>query len=1097
MPFCLAGVLTACSVDELSVGLPPTANDEENVQTLVKEFPPGEAAQYQLPFRISGGIPPYTASIEDCPDWVTLFPDQGLLAGMAPTSARGQTFFCQYTVTDSDTLFTGPQTVSFGLRLEVEGLGDLAFRSDPDRPLPETLDLQVNSFASFPLPALMGGVPPYTYAVTCAGGNLPPGMGFEAATRTFAGTPTAAFRDSCAYTATDSSQPADTASHPFEVIVEGPGDLAFQSAPPLPTTGSRLEQLRVNTFASFPLPALMGGVPPYTYAVTCAGGALPPGMGFEAATRTFAGTPTEAFRDSCAYTATDSSQPAVTKSHSFEVTVAGPGDLAFQSAPPLPTTGSRLEQLRVNTFASFPLPALMGGVPPYTYAVTCAGGALPPGMGFEAATRTFAGTPTEAFRDSCAYTATDSSQPAVTKSHSFEVTVAGPGDLAFQSAPPLPTTGSRLEQLRVNTFASFPLPALMGGVPPYTYAVTCAGGALPPGMGFEAATRTFAGTPTEAFRDSCAYTATDSSQPAVTKSHSFEVTVTPLEQGDTWRFRTRTIARNLHPVDRTLEDPQKFVTLPHAIPQLDDEIRDEVVMYDFLPTAEPPLDFHEDERQLSYTHPGADPVFNTPTTYRYRAYLDSWKTSQDEECIRRADPPPTEHQVCKVVQDVLCVDVSFHDEDPMENDQTDGLLSSVSVWIRDDAFLDDTSEEYRCPDTVRSARSSSGATTSNPVHSALAPVHARRVVDVAHAGVRERVRGWSPEGADGWTLSPSVDVAALSGQSGGFDYSGSSRSLRVGAEAGTGTWQTGLVAAFTETELRYRAEADLARLGYRSGEHDTGMVSLHPFVAWHAPSGGHLWMSVGAGLGELRHRDAPDFPSVSSSDVRLQAYGLEGTVPLADVLSGTLDAEAGIESFAFDIEGGGQISAALSSLRGHDYRAGLAWSSPVPGTPSVSLAYKQLTGDGPEGALVEAQGSVSSVGLLNSRLRLKGTVTASLGLGDHEQDSLGLGASARFAPDRTGRGFGLSLDTRLVSSADRHPAGLGVQGEAGYRLWGGPVFGMVRPYAGLSAYPGHVSTRRMIGFDLLDTPSSKINVEVYDHDRHPASGLSLNLQHRF
>ena len=1048
------------------------------------------------------------ASIEGCPDWVTLFPDQGLLAGMAPTSARGQTFFCQYSVTDSDTLFTGPQTKSFGLRLVVEGLGDLAFQPDPD--LPETgsslEQLRVNTFASFRLPALMGGVPPYTYAVTCAGGNLPPGMGFEAATRTFAGTPTAAFRDSCAYTAADSSQPADTVSHSFEVAVAGPGGLAFQSAPPLPRTDSSLEQLRVNTFASFRLPALMGGVPPYTYAITCAGGALPPGMGFEAATQTFAGTPTEAFRDSCAYTAADSSQPADTVSHSFEVAVAGPGGLAFQSAPPLPRTGSSLEQLRVNTFASFRLPALMGGVPPYTYAVTCAGGNLPPGMGFEAATQTFAGTPTEAFRDSCAYTAADSSQPADTVSHSFEVAVAGPGGLAFQSAPPLPRTGSSLEQLRVNTFASFQLPALMGGVPPYTYAITCAGGALPPGMGFEAATQTFAGTPTEAFRDSCAYTATDSLQPANTVSHSFEVIVTPLEQGDTWRFRTRTVAPNLHPVDRTNNERQPLVTLPHAIPQPDDAMPNQV-KYDFLPKAQSPLRFPDEndseeipERQLSYEHPGADPIFNTPTTYRYRAYLDGWKPKGEsqKECTEEGDEPPEpleNYEACRAVQDVLCVDVSFHDEEPV-SENTDGLLSSVSVWIRDDAFLDGASGEYRCPDTVRSAGSSSGAMTSNPVHSALAPVHARRVVDIAHAGVRERVRGWSPEAADGWTLSPSVDVAALSGLSGGFDYSGSSRSLRVGAEAGTGTWQTGLVAAFTETELRYRAEADLARLGYRSGEHDTGMVSLHPFVAWHAPSGGHLWMSVGAGLGELRHRDAPDFPSVSSSDVRLQAYGLEGTVPLADVLSGTLDAEAGIESFAFDIEGGGQISAALPTLRGRDYRAGLAWGSPVPGTPSVSLAYKQLTGDGPEGALVEAQGSVSSVGL-NSRLRLKGTVTASLGLGDHEQDSLGLGAGARFAPDRTGRGFDLSLDTRLVSSADRHPAGLGVQGEAGYRLWGGPVFGMVRPYAGLSAYPGHVSTRRMIGFDLLDTPSSKINVEVYDHDRHPASGLSLKLQHRF
>ena len=461
IPFCLAGVLTACSVDELSVGLPPTADDEGRVQTLVREFPPGEAREHQLPFQISGGIPPYMASIEDCPDWVTLFPDQGLLAGMAPTSARGQTFFCQYIVTDSDTLFSGPQTKSFGLRLVVEGLGDLAFQPDADLPVAGSSleQLRVNTFASFQFPAVMGGVPPYTYAVTCAGGNLPPGMGFEAATRTFAGTPTAAFRDSCAYTVTDSSQPADTESHSFEVAVAGPGDLEFQSTP---ETDS-LSSLQVRVFHSRALPAVMGGVPPYTYAVTCAGGNLPPGMGFEAATRTFAGTPTAAFRDSCAYTVTDSSQPADTESHSFEVAVAGPGDLEFQSTP---ETDS-LSSLQVRVFHSRALPAVMGGVPPYTYTITCAGGNLPPGMGFEAATRTFAGTPTAPFRDSCAYTATDSSQPAVTESRSFEMVVSPP-DRNISIV--VPGGGDTLElDFFPGRAVQHELPIrISGGVPPYT-----------------------------------------------------------------------------------------------------------------------------------------------------------------------------------------------------------------------------------------------------------------------------------------------------------------------------------------------------------------------------------------------------------------------------------------------------------------------------------------------------------------------------------------------------------------------------------------------------------------------------------------------------
>ncbi len=989
-----AVVLAACSVDELSVGLSPTADEDGEEQIL--EFPPGQPVRHRLRARISGGIPPYETRIEGCPDWVTLFPDQGILAGTAPASAGGQTFFCRYVVTDSNTIGE-PTSTSFGLQLDVLGGKReklvIAVRDNPDANT-LTLDFSAEKAIQRNLTLdVTGGVAPYV------------------------------------------------------ARIEGCPDWV----------------------TLFPDQGILAGTAPAS-----AGG------------QTFF----------CRYVVTDSNtigEPAST-SFGLKLTVKGPE--AFALPAPDAAEFMKLQNLKVGAFHTLTLPAATGGVAPYTYAFTCAGGSLPPGMGFEATTRVLAGTPTAAFRDTCAYTATDSSQPAATVSRPFDVAVEGLEDLDFQPAPQL---SQGLKGLQVGTFASLELPAATGGVSPYTYALTCAGGSLPPGMGFEATIRVLAGTPTAAFRDTCAYTVMDSSQPAATGSQSFEVAVTPLDRGS-WRFRTRSVAENLHPVDRDMDDPQPFVPLPHAIPgpNAPDGVE---VKYEFLPEIRPPLTFDGTKRQLSYTQPEADPVFNTPTTYRYRAYLnlDSHKMPPEASCPEPDKAYSGNDAVpCKYVdvQDVLCVDVSFRDEDPADNDKTDGLLSTVSVWIRDDAFLL-AGGEYRCPDAPRPEPLSSRAMTSNPVHLALGPIHARRAVDVAHAAVRGRVRGWSPGAQEGWTLSPAVEVAYLSGMSGGFDYTGSSRSLRVGTEAGADAWQTGLVAALTETELRYRAEANLAQLGYRSGEHDTGIVSLHPFVAWHVPSGGHLWMSIGAGVGQLQHRDAPAFPSLSSSDVRLQAYALEATLPVAEVMQGTLDAEAGVASFAFDIGGGDQISAEIPTLRGLDYRAGLAWNSPGPGVPSVALAYRQLTGDGPEGALLEAQGAVSADGLLKNipRFSLKGTVTASLGLGDHEQESLSVGASARFAPGRAGRGFDASLDTRLASSADARPTGLGLQGEAGYGFWGGPLFGMIRPYAGLLASPGGGSNRRALGLDLLGMSRALVNVEVYD--RHPVSGVQFNLYRRF
>ena len=230
--------------------------------------------------------------------------------------------------------------------------------------------------------------------------------------------------------------------------------------------------------------------------------------------------------------------------------------------------------------------------------------------------------------------------------------------------------------------------------------------------------------------------------------------------------------------------------------------------------------------------------------------------------------------------------------------------------------------------------------------------------------------------------------------------------------------------------------------------------------------------------------------------MRIRAYAVEGSIPLADVLSGELGVEAGFESLAFEIEGGHRISTSLPTLRGRDYRAGLAWSAPDSAAPSVSLSYKRLTGDGPGGARVEAQSTVSVAGVLDPRLTLRGNARASFGLGDYEQDSWHLGGGVRFAPAGVGRGFGVDVDTRLMSRADGRGDGVGVRGEAGYGLWGGPFLGTLRPYVGLIRDPNGDSIRRSVGLNLLDTPTSQVFVEVRDHSRDRVREIELVFRHR-
>ena len=489
------------------------------------------------------------------------------------------------------------------------------------------------------------------------------------------------------------------------------------------------------------------------------------------------------------------------------------------------------------------------------------------------------------------------------------------------------------------------------------------------------------------------------------------------------------------------------------------------------------LSFNPSNRVLTYTNPNPPPVLGTPNTYRYLVGTAARVSAANAE-------------------DALCLDVQYNaSADICPSDR----YIHIRLHVRDDAFWDENAREYRCPDTTAPPpRSGAQSSPSNPVHQALGPVHARRASAVAHAAVVDRVLGWSP-GAEqaSFAIAPEVGIASLSGRSEGFDYSGTSESASFGAETGAGAWQAGLVASITNTELHYRAEAVLAAQGYRTGEHDTEILSLHPFAAWHAPSGGHFRASIGAGAGSLRHRDDLGFRSWSRSDVRLSAYAVGASVPVADVLSGELQAEAGFESFALDIKGGGRISSSLPTFRGRDYRAGLAWSASVTGAPSLSVAYKRLTGDGPEGGQLEARGSVSVAGILDPRLTVIGSAEGSFGLGDYEHDSWGLGGGVRFAPGDGDRGFGLDLDTRLVSPDDGGSSEVDIRGEAGYGLWGGSFFGTVRPYVGLIRHSGDGSLRRAMGVDLRDTPDSRIKVEVYDKPRDQFRALRFTLRHHF
>ena len=864
---------------------------------------------------------------------------------------------------------------------------------------------------------------------------------------------------SCTYRVTE----ADPGFRPQRSVSYGLR-LTVGSIDGLTLVGSiNISGLSVGTYySSNPLPHAEGGVPPYTYSFTCAGGQLPSGMSFAPSPPVFAGTPDGRFRDSCTYTVTDSADESFSRVVQIEVTGDGP---SLELVSPI--------NLTIGERSDRSLPAASGGVAPYTYSFTCAGGQLPSGMSFAPSPPVFAGTPDGRFRDSCTYTVTDSVDESF--SRVVQVTSAAASPLRLS----LPVVPGNVLRLRVGERTRITLQAATGGVQPYTYELQCPDPApgtfppptvLPPGLGFGPQTRVLSGTPEVAYGGpDCSYRVTDSSNPPASAARSIALIISP--ERAKWRFpdAERSLVQQDRPLNRNNDaDPQLVLQLPEAQVERGTQPNDTAPVYRLIVPQPLGFDPAPDSRQLEYVHPepGRDPAHGVTSTYLYQVLFGN------------------------TVDDTLCIDVSFRDED--EDHEDDRLIASLR--IRDDTHWD--GEMWRCPAAPLQPSSASLPPVSNPVHTALAPVHARRAVDVAHTAVRDQVRNWSSGEARTLTaITPAIGLASLSGESGGFDYSGTSEALNAGAELGAGSWQVGALASFVRTGLHYRAEASLAQRGYLAGEHDTEFLSLHPFAAWHASTGGHVWVSLGAGTGELRHRDDLGFPSWSRSDASLLSYAAGAAVPVAEVLSGELQAEAGIDSFALKIEGGGSISSSLPAIRGRDYRAGLAWSAPLPGSPSISMAYKHLTGDGADGGSLETEGSFSVAGVFDPRLSLTGSIEAAFGLGENDQNLWGLGVGLRFAPDSLRRGLGIDVVTRLQSPTQEASPGVSVHGEAGYGLWSGSFFGTVRPYVGVVGDSRHRSVQQTFGLGLRETPSSAARIELRER---PAvdRALMFTLRHR-
>ncbi|MEO7904416.1 MAG: putative Ig domain-containing protein, partial [Candidatus Saccharimonadales bacterium] len=231
-----------------------------------------------------------------------------------------------------------------------------------------------------------------------------------------------------------------------------------------------------------------------TYSTQLAGGdALPTWLSFDALTRTFSGTPANSDVGTVSIDVIADDGNGGTVTDTFNIAIANTND-APTIANAIPNQNATEDstfnfQFSANTFNDVDAGTIL------TYSAQLAGGgALPIWLSFDAATRTFSGTPLNAHVGTVSIDVIASDGNGGTVTDTFNIVVANTNDApTIESAIPSQAATESAAfnfQFAASTFSDIDA----GDTLSYT-AQLAGGGALPAWLSFDAVTRTFSGTP--------------------------------------------------------------------------------------------------------------------------------------------------------------------------------------------------------------------------------------------------------------------------------------------------------------------------------------------------------------------------------------------------------------------------------------------------------------------------------------------------------------------------------------------------------------------------------------------------------------------------
>lgn len=332
------------------------------------------------------------------------------------------------------------------------------------------------------------GQQPYVYAV--AAGVLPAGLSLDPDTGTVTGTPTATgSSDGIVFSVTDARG---------RILQTAPAAIAVRTSLSYALSGDAFAIVGEPWSAKA---SVSGGREPYAFTVV--GGALPPGVSFDA-DGNLAGFPAAAGRFVATLRMQDGDGRAA-PAFVFEKSVAA----AFSISGSAPSAATRGRDYSGRFVA-------VGGRGPYNYSL--GSGVLPQGLTLDAGTGIVGGTPdrTETQQRIVVVAVDADGRRAMTPE--FQIAISD--NPSFARAPSgYPTTG------RAFTAAS----AVVGGSPPYAFAV--ASGTLPAGLDLDTATGTVSGIATSAGAKSVVVVVTDALGASGQITATLDVRDTPTVAG--------------------------------------------------------------------------------------------------------------------------------------------------------------------------------------------------------------------------------------------------------------------------------------------------------------------------------------------------------------------------------------------------------------------------------------------------------------------------------------------------------------------------------------------------------------------------------------